>query len=329
MKRVISKLNILNIVIIFLIIMGIISMFFLYNINTNKTKEKIYFVSKSINENRSFWGALEEGAKVAANSNDYELVITGPEKEIDIDKQIEIMEAIIKEKPYGIVIAATDYEKLEPVCNEAMKSGIKLVAVDSDVKTMVPHTLVATDNKKAAALLASEVAKRLDGGKYAIVSHVKGVKTTTDRAIGFKGEMDKHSNFKYMGEYYSNNSLEGSLQQTKKILDSSDVSFIYGTNEITLEGIGKVIEDRGLQDEVFVIGFDTNEQIVYYLESGSIDEVMIQKPFNMGYLAVEELIKSNKNKGANFVDTEAVMLDKDSIFERANSKLVFPVKEWE
>ncbi len=327
MKKIIAKFNVINIMIIALLIIGSIGIFFLYNTNSIKTKEKIFFVSKSTDENRRFWGALEDGVKVASNSNDFELSVIGPKKEINISKQIELMEDLIREKPYGIIIAATDYEILSDVCDRAMESGIKLVAVDSDVRTKNPHTLVATDNKKAASLLASEIANISDGGNYAIISHVKGVKTTTDRAVGFKEEMDKHDSFNFIGEYYSNNSLEGSIEQTEKILDNSEVSFIYGTNEITLEGIGKVIEERGLQDEIMVLGFDSNEQIVYYLESGSVDEVMIQKPFNMGYLAVEELIKNKNNTEFKFIDTGAVMVDKNTVFDRVNSKLVFPVKD--
>ncbi len=326
MNRIFEKTNILNLVLFVLVMIWAIGILFLYNINDVKNKEKIYFVSKSITENRQFWGVLEDGARLAANSNDKELIVLGPQKEIQIDEQKSIMEDVINKKPYGIIIAATDYEQIGEVCDKAMKNKIPLVAVDSDMNTKKAHSIVATDNKKAAKMLAKEVARLVDGGKYAIVSHVKGVKTTTDRAIGFKTEMDKYDGYECIGEYYSNNSLEGAIKQTEKILKNNDVKIIFGTNEITLEGIGKVIEKKGLQDKIFIAGFDTNKQIIYYMETGSIDKVMIQKPFNMGYLAVEELIK-NKNSGkVNNIDTEAVMVNKDSIFYRANSKLIFPIE---
>ncbi len=311
-----------------ILIASSIILLFLTTITKTKTKEKIYFISKSTEENREFWAPLEEGALLAASSRDKELVIVGSEKEVQINKQIEVVNEVIDSKPFAIIIAAADYEALSEVCNKALEQGIALVAVDSDVRTTIEHSLVATDNEKAANQLALDTIENVNGeGSYAIISHVKGVKTTTDRALGFKEVMDEKSSLKFVGEYYSNNSLENAVEKTKEVIENNeDIKVIFGTNETTVEGVGKAIDELGLSHKIYIVGFDTNDNILYYLETGSIDKVMLQTPFNMGYLAVEEALAYKKTKKTNRVDTQAILIDKASMFKPENAKTIFPIE---
>ncbi len=320
-----KKINDLRLLVSLFVVVGIIGILLLSNMNNIKKKETVYFVSKSLEENRHFWSVLEDGAKVSANSHNIELIVVGPKRETQIEEQIRIMEDLVAKRPYGIMIAATDYELLGDVCDRAMDAGIIVVAVDSDVSTKSEHSIVATNNLKAANEIARVVCDELKECRYAMVSHVKGVTTNTDRAIGFKEEMERSGYDDFIGEYYSNNNMDTAIMAANEILDRGGVDVIYATNETNLQAVAQVVDERGLADDVMVVGFDTNEKIVSYLERGVIDYTMVQQPFNMGYLAMEEMVKRDKKEAKN-IDTKAVMVDKDTLFDGANARLVFPIE---
>ena len=60
------------------------------------------------------------------------------------------------------------------------------------------------------------------------------------------------------------------------------------------------------------------------LETGEVDALIVQNPFAMGYLAMENanlLMKGRKTEKK--IDTETTVITRDNMFDEANQKILF------
>ena len=136
----------------------------------------------------SFWNSVLAGAQKAAKENHVEIFWTGPDREGDREKQIQIVEDFIVKKVAGIVLAPTDAGALVPVVERAAAARIPVVIIDSNIDTDKRVSFVATDNYAGGALAAKHMAKLLRGkGKVAVIKYMAGSASTTAREKRFHG----------------------------------------------------------------------------------------------------------------------------------------------
>ncbi|MBI5250800.1 MAG: substrate-binding domain-containing protein, partial [Desulfomonile tiedjei] len=123
----------------------------------------------------SFWNSVLAGAQKAAKEHNLEIFWTGPDREGDREKQIQIVEDFIVKKVAGIVLAPTDAGALVPVVERAAAAKMPVVIIDSDIETDKRVSFVATDNYAGGALAAKHMAKLLRGkGKVAVIKYMAG-----------------------------------------------------------------------------------------------------------------------------------------------------------
>ncbi len=97
----------------------------------------------------SFWNSVLAGAQKAAKEHHVEIFWTGPDREGDREKQIQIVEDFIVKRVAGIVLAPTDAGALVPVVERAAAAKIPVVIIDSDIDTDKRVSFVATDRTSA------------------------------------------------------------------------------------------------------------------------------------------------------------------------------------
>lgn len=79
---------------------------------------------------------------------------------------------------------------------------------------------------------------------------------------------------------------------------------------------------------VKLIGFDNSMEEISYLEEEVFQATIVQKPFNMGYLAVKaavELIEGKKVQPQ--IDTGSETITKQNMYASDKQKLLFPFAE--
>lgn len=323
-----KKFNIAILIISATILVGIISIVMLNYLNTSsKSKDQVYLVVKTVNELTDFWLNARNGAEVAATELGVEVIVEGSVEETNIQEQIQLMESIIEKKPEAIAIAASDFNELSDVCEKAIEMGITLVTFDSDVNIKQPHSFIGTDNFTASKRLGHELGVLLNQeGRVAIISHVEGSFTAIERANGFKQGLKSTADIKVIEDVYfaENNQNMAYDMVSNIIMEYPDIKAIFATNEVTLLGCGRAIEDLGLKDRITVVGFDMNNQIALMIEQDIIDATMVQKPFNMGYIAVKEALEVKAGKDVENIDTGAVLINKANMFLPENQKLIVP-----
>ena len=114
---------------------------------------------------------------------------------------------------------------------------------------------------------------------------------------------------------------------TKELLNKfPQITVIAGLNEYSSVGAAKAVQDLGLEKEIFMVGFDSSMKEVEYLEAEVFKAIVVQKPLNMGYLAVENTVQLLLNKEIpEMMDSGSALITKDSMYTPENQKLLFPL----
>jgi ribose transport system substrate-binding protein len=318
-----------SIVLIILLIGSMIILFFTGNPSPQK-QLIIPVVLKTIDTNMEFWQVVKNGMQVAATENGVSLEITGPWLESDIQGQIEIAENVLRKHPKVLILSATDLNRLVPVVQQARDLGIPIVTLDSGVNSEIPVTFVATNNIEAAQKLTQHAMNQIPPGKpVAIINHVPGATTAIEREQGVRKVLEAEGKNPILGTWFTNNFQEKAYEITIELINSyHNIAAILAMNEVSVIGAARAIEESGMTGKIKLFGFDNSLQEIKYMERSVVQATVIQKPFNMGYLAVKAAIDAvHKKKLPKFIDTGSVLITPDNMYLPENQKLLFPFIE--
>ncbi|MDD9268932.1 substrate-binding domain-containing protein [Paenibacillus sp. GCM10023248] len=303
----------------------------LYIISLNAARgndRPIVFVPKTVDRGIEFWQVVEQGVWAAAAETGTEVKVVGTDAEKDVDEQIRILREMIALKPKAIVLAALDYERTVPVAQEIVRAGIPLVTVDSGLKGGISKSFIATDNAEAGRKAAHALVQALpEKGQVAILNFVKGSSTSIEREKGLREVLQKENGIRLLDTLYSEGSSDRAYAITKALLtDYPQLKAIVGLNEPSTLGAAKALRDLRKPGEVKLIGFDSSYEEIGFLEEEIIQAIVVQKPFNMGYVALKTAVQLSAGKKAElWIDTGSEVIWKSNMYSKQNQKLLFPI----
>lgn len=285
-----------------------------------------------------YWQNVQAGAVAAekelrATTPKLTVTFLGAQSESNIDEEINIVESAIDRNVKAIVLAPSDATALQPAVADAKKAGIPVLIIDSalagDPSQYV--SFLATDNKAAGeaagkALVDALTAKGVTTGKLAIMSYVAGAGSEIGRVGGFTDYIQTNSKFTIISpNQYSNSDMPTALNQTTNVLKANpDLVGIFGANEPTAIGMGTAIKNAGLSGKIVAVGFDGADQEQAFIKDGTLQAIIVQSSYNLGYLGVKDAYDvafNNKTIPAT-VDTGFLLVTKDNIdFDAAKGVL--------
>ena len=105
-----------------------------------------------------------------------------------------------------------------------------------------------------------------------------------------------------------------------------DINVLVAFNEPTSVGAAQAVEELGLEEQVFLVGFDSNVATIEGLQTGSVDALVVQNPYAMGYLGVESayrLLTGQAEELAPMVDTSTQIVYRSNLFSLDSQKALF------
>ncbi len=117
-------------------------------------------------------------------------------------------------------------------------------------------------------------------------------------------------------------SRESAIQLIK---ENPNLKLIYTTNQPGTVGACEAIKELGMQDKVQLVGFDYFDGADEYINSGVLDAVVTQNPYNMGYLGVRYAYKLFSGETVKHtIDTGATLVTPDNLNDEDIRFLVDP-----
>ncbi|MFN8139845.1 MAG: substrate-binding domain-containing protein [Fimbriimonadales bacterium] len=284
-----------------------------------------------------FWKSVHAGAEDAAKELGVNVIWQGPQQENDREGQIKVVEDFVSKGVSGIVLAPLDDTALRTPVDQAQKSGIPVLIIDSDLKDVETVSFVATDNMKGGEMAGEHLGRVLGGkGKVVMLRYQEGSASTTFREEGFMNAMKKFPNIQVV----SSNQFAGPTGETAQKASENllapykgadgmlSIQGIYCPNESSTFGMLRTLQDNGWAGKIRFVGFDASEKLVTALKDAQIDGLILQNPFNMGYLGVKMMVSKLKGETVDKrIDTGAVLVTKDNMSQPEVAKLLAPPKE--
>lgn len=242
-----------------------------------------------------FYVTMAAGINQAAVDLGVEIIQQDP-PEFNATVQTPIIEALVARGDIDFLFTApTDKAQLIPVLEGVRDAGIPLLTVDTYIgdgdyaegEVTFPITYIGSDNFEGGYIACETLAESLGEGAQIYIQNVRpGVSTTDQREQGCIQAAEDYG-LEVVGVDYNEDDPNTGQQQTAARLEANpNIAGIFGANTFSAQAAGAAVQNAGLGGAVEVVAFDASEFAIELLREGTVTEVIAQKPYDMGYLAV-------------------------------------------
>ncbi len=226
--------------------------------------------------NRMEEGVVDWGAEEGVNAT-----LVGP-AEADAAQQIPIIEDLIAQGVDALCVVPMDPTQLDPVLQKAMDAGIVVVTHEASNQENMDYDIEAFDNTAFGAGLMDRLAAEMgEEGEYAVFVGSLGSKTHNEWVDGgIARQQEAYPNMTLVGDKNESfDDAEIAYQKAKEILAAyPNIKGFQGSASTDVAGIGRAVEEAGLQDEVAVVGTSLPSIAGDLLYSGAIDAIGFWDP---------------------------------------------------
>ncbi|MFV0406875.1 MAG: ABC transporter substrate-binding protein [Propioniciclava sp.] len=252
-------------------------------------KPNIAFIQGVIGDN--FYISMECGVRAAADEFGAEISVQGPQK-WDPALQQPVLTSVQASSPDAILIAPNDITAMQRPLEEAAKVS-KVVLVDTSVEDPSFAVSTISSDNLGGGTAAFEALKGLipDGGKVLVLDNQPGISTTDARVKGFEDAVAQDASFEYIGvEFHKNQPAEAAKFVTATLAAHPDLKGVFATNIFGAEGAATGIQQAGVAGKVQVVGFDAGPAQVAALKDGTVQAIIAQQPYDIGYQGVQQAL---------------------------------------
>ena len=279
-----------------------------------------------------FWLSVFAGAEAAATEYNLKLTITGPETEEDYEAQNRMVADAVAAGAEALVFSAIDYENNASAIDDAARVGVKIVAIDSSVASEMVSTYIGTDNYAAGRMAAQAALERVEGElTVGIVNYDISSANGQEREHGAVDLLQESGRAEVAAVINTLAEAGQAKEDTEAMLaEHPEINVLLAFNEPTSVGAAEAVSALGLSESVFLVGFDSNVVTVDGLQEGSVDALVGQNPYAMGYLGVESAYKLLAGQGDSLdktVDTSTQVVDRENIFTMDSQKALFAFEQ--
>ena len=293
-------------------------------------RHKVVLVAKSTQT--EFWLSVFAGAQAAAAEYNVELTTMGPETEEDYETQNQMVAEAVADGAEALVFSAIDYENNAAAVDAAGQAGVKIVSIDSGVDSDQVGTYIGTDNYAAGRMAAQAALEGVEGELVVgLVNYDESTANGQERERGVRDALTESGRARVAASVTTLVEAGRAQTDTADLLrNNPEINAVIAFNEPTSVGAARAVAELGLSDEVFLVGFDSNVATIDGLQEGSVDALVVQNPYAMGYLGVESAYMLLAGRGDELepvVDTSTQIVNRSNLFSLDSQKALFAFEQ--
>jgi len=286
-----------------------------------------------------FYRVMEKGIKAAAEDFGLDVQIAQFPATWGTSAQDPILSALKGQGNLDYIITApVSTEEMIAPLQDALDAGTKIVTVDTFLgdgdyvngPVTFPISYIGSNNQEGGRISCQAIADGIGGaGKVYIQNTNPDVSSVSDRSIGCREVLDGFPDIEIVDEQYNLDVEDTAIQQTAAILElHPDLAGIFGVNVFTAQGAAQAVLNAGLGGEVIVSAYDATSRAMELLDSGDVQLVLAQKPFDMGYLAVAFAVADDSGVTSlpKHVTTGFAVLDAENRNDPEMSRFIYQVE---
>jgi ribose transport system substrate-binding protein len=285
-----------------------------------------------------FYQVMQLGVEAAAKDLGLEVVTQIPPT-WGVEAQTPILDAMVARGDLNYLITApTDKVQMVGPLKAALDAGVKVITVDTFLgdgnyvtgPIKFPVSYIGSDNVEGGRISARGLAKAIGGkGIVYINSTNPNVSSVQGREQGFAEVMAKEfPNIKVLGPDYNMDDQNKAQQMTAAVLEQHpDLAGVFGTNVFSAQGAGTAVVNAGLGGHVQVVAYDATKDAIELMGKGVVTLVLAQKPYDMGYMAVQFAAADAAGVTSlpRRVETGFAIIDKDNVKDPAVARFIYKV----
>ena len=281
-----------------------------------------------------FWRSVFAGAEAAAVEYNLSLTLTGPETEEDYETQNQMIAQAVEAGAGAIVFSAIDHEENAAAIDAAAQAGVQIVAIDSSVDSQQVRTYIGTDNYAAGQMAAQAALEEVEGTlAVGMINFDVGTANGQERQKGATATLLGSGRAQVTAVVNTLTEADRAQADTEALLrEHPEINVLLAFNEPISVGVARAVEKLNRSEEVFVVGFDSNVATVDGLQEGSVDALIVQNPYAMGYLGVESAYMLLSGRGGELeetVDTSTQIVNRKNLFTVDSQKALFAFDSWD
>src|SRR6266496_2101722 len=256
---------------------------------------RVAFVLKTLNS--PFFIDMQRGAQDAAARLKVDLVVQAADREVDVEKQMQIIENLIQTGVKALCVTPSGSKEIVPALVKANRAGIPVGVVDTRVDPkaaaeagLLTDSFVGSDNYEGGRIAGAHLLA-ITGGKarVAILEGIPGHETGDSRLKGFRDAVKDAPRIRILASQTANWERDQGFTVFQNLLQAHrDLDAVFACNDMMALGAVEAIA------------------------AGAMVASVAQFPSEMGRLAVEsaaKLLRGEKPPADQRVRIELVTKD--------------------
>jgi ribose transport system substrate-binding protein len=321
--RVKNNLKVVLAIALLLVLMGILIISSYLYINDTSRKNDTAKISVIVYGSGASdrWSTLKQGLDQGALDFHAEINFVTTTDEKDASEQSGLIEREIANGSQGIILAAADSRELSGMVRE-YAAEVPVVLVETSIKNAEGLTYISADNYSMGLNIGRSVYLSGDENKTVAV-YVDNLQrnSVSERYEGLLDSLQYTDCTIKPWEPEEETDIAAFL---KAKLEEEPVDVIVALDDRSLEAVIDAVQ--AAESSVDVYGIGSTNKIVHYLDYGLIKSIVFQNEFNMGYLSVQEAVRSiGQEEKKPDIDIEFRTVNKVTMYLPKNQRLVFPI----
>jgi ribose transport system substrate-binding protein len=261
-------------------------------------KPRVAFVMKTLNH--PFFLDMQRGAQEAADRLSVDLVVQAAERELDVEKQMQIIENLIQTGIQALCVTPSGSKEIASAIAKANRANVPVVVADTRVDPETARaanlqlaTFVGSDNYEGGRLAGQFLVQATGGrAKVALLEGIPGHETGDSRLRGFKDAVAGAAGVTIVASQPANWERDQGFTVFQNMLQAHpEIDAVFACNDLMALGALEAIAAANRTGRIRVIGFDALDDARKAIAEGRMAASVAQSPRDMGRLAVESAVK--------------------------------------
>ena len=257
-------------------------------------RPRVAFVLKTFNS--PFFLDMRHGAEAATARTGIDLVVQAAEREIDVERQMQIIENLIETRLAVLCICPSGSKAIVPAVGKANRAGIHVIIVDDEIDDRAAaeqgvsfDAYVGSDNVEGGRIAGQYLVDASRGSaRLALLKGIPGHQTGDARLRGFRDAIRSAPGIAVVASQTANWERDQGFTVFRNMLQAHpEIDALFACNDMMALGAVEAIQAAGQTGRIRTIGFDAVDDARKAIAAGRMAASVAQYPEEMGRIAVE------------------------------------------
>lgn len=265
---------------------------------TRGARPRVAFVLKTFNS--PFFLDMRRGAETAAAQAGIDLVVQAAEREIDVERQMQIIENMIETRVAVLCLCPSGSQAVVPAVGKANRAGLHVIIVDDEIDDRAAveqgvwfDTYVGSDNVDGGRIAGHYLVEASHrSAKLALLEGIPGHQTGDARLRGFRDAIRSAPGIRVVASQTANWERDQGFTVFRNMLQAHpEIDALFACNDMMALGAVEAIQAAGRTGRIRIIGFDAVDDARQAIAAGRMEASVAQYPEEMGRIAVESALR--------------------------------------